>query len=239
MNLGGGLHSNAKTLYSVDFTTVCSRMRKGTPCAYCYVTKARERNFRAKALIDHIPYNGFVKKMTKDLIRKLNELGGIRLFAFADYVPEIRPDIEAFLSDCEQRGLRVKAITKRVDFVRRFASHPAISTVHVSIDSLRGTPNRSPISHKKARELREKYEKALVRAVVLDWRDVEKFGEADWVDILTLNHVTLPPQLGRTFHRFSRAEHAQLAKQFPGRVCCAGPTPTCAACDVKCGVRTL
>lgn len=235
-HLGGGLHRNSKTLYSFDTTTKCRRKREGRPCHYCYVNVGRDRNWNSKKVFEHTPYNGFVQTLARSMIQKLNALGGIRMFSYADYIPDHDEDVSLFLDDCSDVGLHAKAITKETDFISKYASHDAIMTIHVSVDSLPTGKYGSPISLAQAKDLRYKYPRVLTRAVVLDHEDLEEFGEDKHVDILTLNHEVLPSCEGRSFHLFSRKEVKQAGRDYPGRVCASGPKGKCPDCPVRCGV---
>ena len=224
----GGKHKNSKAKYSVDFTTLCTLTRQGKSCAYCYVASARRNGeYMAKTVIEYEPYNGFVKKMRPAVIKELNRVGGIRLFSFSDYTPEHRKDIRAFLDDCLEEKLDVKAITKSAEFIRIFQAHGALKLIHLSIDNL--ARGGSPITFALAKRYRKRYPKVLIRAVALDDVDLEYFGGEDWVDILTLNHCI------NGFHLFSRRELDQAYKKYPGRVCCK--TGVCSTCRVKCGLQ--
>lgn len=237
-SLGGGLHTNSKTGLSVDFTTLCGPARLGRPCVYCYVAVARANHCNAKEVIDHVPYNGFVRDFSPGRIASLNALGGLRLFSHADYLPELEDDVSRFLDDCTSMGLWAKAITKVEDFVKRFHAYQALRVIHVSVDNLKGSrTGRSPITHSWARRLRERYAKLLVRAVVLNYVDLDYFGACPWVDILTLNHVIVPKhvQRGHDFHLFTNKERQDIGKVFPGRVC--GVNHRCARCSLRCGVQ--
>lgn len=237
---GGGEHTNSKTIRSYDASTLCRRMREGNPCLYCYVNIARKYGFQAKKVIDYQPYNGFVQSYPQKLIDCLNALGGIRLFSYADYLPEHDKDISQLLDDCQARGLMAKAITKEEGFIARFHDHPAVSVIHVSIDSLKGSKaGRSPISNSRARALRNRYAKLLVRVVLLDWNDVIHYGSCDWADILTPNHKIIPNQRNRSFVLFSKAQRQQMGKDYPGRVCAASPSGKCKDCVVHCGAFSL
>ncbi len=225
---------NTKTIYSVDFSTICRRARGGNPCIYCYVYRGRLQGFPAKKLIDYAPYDGSVMKLTQKAVAMLNSIGGLRLFAFGDYQEDHDDDIAAMLSDASERRLKVKVITKETLFVTKYHDHPAISVIHLSVDSLAGNRcGRSPIGLDRAKRFREDYEKVLIRAVILNWDDIGKLEPHS--DILTLNHKILPAQRGRTFHMFSKAERTQVARRFPGRVCAASGKGKCRECFVKCG----
>jgi hypothetical protein len=219
-------HNNSKTIRSFDTTTVCPRQARGEGCPYCYVAAARRAGCRAKARVAHIPYDGWVGRLWPATVERLRRCGGIRMFAFGDYVPAHRGDVRRFLGDCAIRGLPAKAVTKETLFVRHFHDECAdvLSAVHVSIDGLGGAGSR--IGHAAARRLRDRYRRVLVRAVCLTMADVDRFGALDWVDVLTLNHGP------NGFHRFTAGERLAIRGRYGDRLCCAGGV--CAACSVRC-----
>lgn len=223
------LRDNGKTLRSFDVTTVCARARAGNPCPYCYVETARKHGFRPKSVVDYTPYDGWVMTLKQDTIDRLNAMGGCRMFSFADYEPSFRADCRRFLGDCCLRGLSAKTVTKVPLFVAHHHDNPAISVIHLSVDSLK--KGGSQVRHETAIRMRERYRKVLVRAVCLSREDLEHFGTCGWVDILTLNHG----QNG--FHQFSQAERDEAARQYGGRLCCADKV--CEKCSVRCGVDKI
>lgn len=225
----GGKHSNSKTGLSFDTTTICPLTRAGKPCAYCYVnTERKNGGYLKKGESEFDRYDGWVLRLRQETVDSLNMVGGVRMFGFGDYVVKHRREVEKFLNDCDLRDLKAKAITKQTAFVEHFHDHPMVTTVHCSIDNLKGSIGRSPITHPKAKQLRELYDKVKVRSVVLNDEDLEYFGQQAWVDILTFNHVI------NGFKLFSRAEIKAAAERFPGRVCCAADS--CATCQTKCGL---
>jgi hypothetical protein len=192
------------------------------------VTDARRRGFNAKEECDHQSYDGFVMRFSEAVVAELNMMGGIRIFSFGDYMPELDDDIEGCLDDCWRKGLSAKAITKQPSFIERFHYHPALRVINISVDNLAGDIGRSPITHTHAQKLREKWPKVLVRCVALTQDDLEFFGGCPWIDVITLNHVNRRP-----YHHFSREEVAKAEKLYPGRVCCE--TGKCSTCSVRCG----
>lgn len=225
----GGKHHNAKTGLSYDLSTVCPLTRAGKPCAYCYVNTQRVNGgYLKKGESKYDPYDGWVLRLRQETVDRLNRVGGIRMFSFADYFPEYRKDVVRFLSDCDMRGLGAKAITKQLTFVKHFHDNPVITTIHLSIDNLKGKIGRSPISHPVAKQSRQLYDKVKVRAVILCDEDLEYFGAQKWVDILTFNHGC------NGFRMFTKKEIKAAAKRFPNRVCCV--TGTCIGCKTKCGL---
>ena len=223
----GCRHCNAKTIISFDTTTVCAKARRGHPCIYCYVASSRNEGFRAKSVITDDKYDGWVKRLRPETMVRLEAVGGLRMFAFGDYLSKHKKEVRAFLEDCQDIMMPVKVITKVVAFVRDWVDHPAISVLNVSIDSLK-KGGRSPISLEVARKLRKNYRKVKIRAVILSDEDVKFYGSKKYIDVLTLNH-------GRNaFKSFSHAELEKVATKYPGRVCCI--QPTCEGCKVRCGL---
>ena len=225
----GGKHKNMKTGLSFDVTTICPLTRAGRPCSYCYVNTHRKMgDAHSKGRSKYDRYDGFVLRLKKSTIDQLNEVGGIRMFSFGDYFSEHRDDVERFLLDCDLRRLYAKTITKQLKFVHVFHDNPRISTIHISVDNLKGNIGRSPINHPTAKRTRDKYKKVRVRAVILSEEDLNYFEKQSWVDILTLNHGI------NGFHNFTAADRSRIAKQYPGRVCCAGHV--CRNCEIMCGL---
>lgn len=234
------LHRNSKTGLSCDFTTICRRTRAGAPCFYCYVACGRAAGRYAKKVVDYAPYDGFALRMRAATIKRMNAVGGLRLFSFADYLTQHDKDISALLDDASSVGLKIKAITKETDFIKRYHDHPAIAVIHASIDLVKGKKEgRSPITHSEARRLRSRYAKVLIRAVAIDWDDVRELARKDIADIVTLNHAVFPKSHGKTFHLFSHEERRVLSSMFPGRVCASGKSGHCRDCPVHCGVPHL
>jgi hypothetical protein len=227
MNCTGCKHSNAKTHLSFDTTTMCVKKRRGTPCLYCYVEHSRDHGYNAKRYIEKDTYDGWVQRLRPQTIKRLNKMGGIRTFAFGDYLKTHEKEIRKFLDDCQLCRLKVKVITKIVKFVYDFHDHPAIGIINLSVDNLSNTNKRSPISLELARDLRVNYFKCAIRAVVLNDVDLEYFGADEDIDVITLNHG----QNG--FKQFSKKEVKAAVKKYPTRVCCE--FDTCDGCKTLCG----
>lgn len=211
------LGANIKTYRSLDFSTNCPKRRANNPCSYCYVETARKRDFRAKTVVDYIPYNGEISRLTKASVEKLNQCGGLRIFSFGDYFPEMDDDLFSAIKDATASGLALKAITKQVDFVYKF--HQYMRVINISVDSL-----DQGVDHGLAKELRKSYSNVLIRAAIMSDKDIE---ELSWVDIYTFNHAH------NGFKFYSQKQVALLAKKFPGKVCCE--TGRCHNCVIKCG----
>jgi len=225
------ISENQKTIRSFDTTTRCKRVREGNPCAYCYVVSARNIGCRGKIEADYLPYTGEVLRMGKDLVKKLNKVGGIRVFSFGDYMPEHAEDIKRFLDDCSKRKLHVKVITKETSFIRDFHNHPAIKVIHLSVDGLQGDIGRSPITLRNAQKYRAKYEKVLIRAVCLNDSEIDTFGRKPTVDIITLNHGK-KLSVANTYYKHE--DVVKTAVKFPDKVCCA--SKNCENCKIRCGL---
>ena len=219
------IQKNSKTLTSCDFTTDCPKRREGKACKYCYVESAREAGYNAKRIESECSYNHDVLGFTAKRIESLNAAGGIRLFSFGDYMVEHKALVQAFLDDCHSVGLRVKAITKQPLFVETFGNHPAIAVIHVSVDTC-----GDGVPHDVALDLRERFEKVLIRAAIMQDSDVETLG---FVDILTFNHARGLKKYG--FKLYKKAHVAAWAERFPKKVCCQ--TGSCATCPILCGQK--
>jgi hypothetical protein len=191
----------------------------------CYVEVARNMNFNAKKVIEHEPYKGELLKYKKDKIDTLNKMGGLRLFSFGDYMPEHDDDIKRFLDDAAKIGLKIKAITKVPEFVEKFANHPAMNIINVSIDTV-----GHGVDHATAKALKAKYKNVVIRTVIMKPEDLKHEIMAD-VDVYTFNHGRGLKKYG--YKKYGKKEVADLAKEIPGKVCCA--TGKCASCDVRCG----
>lgn len=218
--------NNTKTYRSFDTSTICPRREEGNSCPYCYVENERVHgSMYGKREIKEIPYDGMVMRMSPNTIEKLNAMGGMRMFAFSDYIPKHAAWVRQFLDECEFRGLGTKVITKVPLFIRHFHDHPAINVIHASVDSI-----GYGIPYARAKRDREQFAKVRVRAVCLNPEDLEWFGRQEWVDILTLNHGF--GKGNNRYHRFTPEERERAAIAYGTRLCCQ--THVCATCHVKC-----
>ena len=136
---------------------------------------------------------------------------------------EHRAEILRILNDCESVGLRVKVITKVIEFVKEFHNHPAVRVIHLSTDAV-----GDGVDWNIAKQLRKKYSKVLIRAAIMRPDDVKTL---EFADIFTFNHALGLKSLG--YKKFSRADVADYAGKFPAKVCCQ--TGSCFTCPVKCG----
>ena len=219
------ISSNSKTIQSVDFTTDCPKRRNGNACKYCYVEDAREMGFNAKKVINYTKYNNEVLKFSEKKIEKLNAIGGLRLFSFGDYMPEHYNDVKQLLDDALIKNLKIKAITKVPEFVIKFANHPAISVIHVSVDNV-----EDGMDIEVAKLLKVVYSKVKIRTVVMRDEDIEA---VKFADVFTFNHAKmLKKKYG--YKKYNKVEVAEWNEKLNGRVCCS--TGTCATCNLKCSV---
>ena len=218
------VHSNTKTIETVDFTTDCPKRRAGKPCKYCYVEVARRKGFNAKKVYNYLKYNNEVKRYSNERIQLLNSAGGTRLFSFGDYMPEHDTDIQAFLDDCQSRGLKVKVITKQPDFIHKFHNHPAIVVINVSIDNV-----GDGIDWALAKTLKAAYSKVKIRCAIMKDEDIQVMAESD---VFTFNHATGGKKYG--WKKYSKEEINQWNEKLGGRVCCTTKNG-CRGCSLKCG----
>jgi hypothetical protein len=211
--------TNGKTYRSLDISTNCPKRQAGKPCSYCYVESSRQGGFRAKEVHDRINYDHDILRLKADTIKRLNSMGGLRLFSFGDYLPWMDDTLKEIFADAKKMGLKLKAITKVPEFVEKFNEY--IDIINVSVDNL-----GEGMDIETAKALRDKYANVKVRAAIMSHEDLKALS---WVDILTLNHAK------NDYHLFTPTEKAQIIKDYPGKVCCE--TNKCETCKVKCGTE--
>lgn len=212
---------NSKTYKSLDLTTICPNLEQGNPCPYCYVQSARKTDFRAKQMADRLPYRGEILHLQPQTIKRLNRVGGLRLFSFGDYKPWMDNDLFKIIHDAARVGLKLKAITKQIAFVEKFA--PYLHIVNISVDNIGyGVP------HITARRLREKFSNVLIRCTVLQDEDLRVLA---FSDIFTFNHAR------NGFKFYPKELRQKFNKLLRGRVC--GATGTCKDCLLKCGENLI
>jgi len=209
------LTKNYKTFRSLDLSTKCIRIKNGHPCEYCYVQRARKIGYRAKTEYDRIPYGNDILRLKTKTVLQLNKIGGLRLFAFGDYEPWMKPHIIKIIDNAERKGLLLKAITKQLNFLE-FCDK--IFT-NYSMDFVHGFPSFPCFEHPNL-----KY-----RVMVRNEDEVKQiYKEAD---ILTPYHG---PKINENYRpkeaKLSSIEHAR------NKTCCI--VPQCIDCTVKCG-RTI
>ena len=215
------------------------------PCSYCYVeqnrrnavilhnegaAKSRVDYEKVKTMITAIPYTDYLLKrntkgknkgeyvFTDEMVKEANQRGGLRMFSFSDYIKSAhRVQIELLLEQAKLRGLSIKAITKRPEFVEDFA-HTGI-TINVSIDN-EGTG----MDHAIAYRLAKKYSNVHVRTVAKNPADFVKLGKDSKIGIITLFHgdkANTPPGYESMSYK-STAVKEIIAKEpnLRNRTCC-------------------
>lgn len=199
---------NPKTFYSFD-PSLCPKKAQGNPCPYCYTLSS---SFKMPAVI--LPYSitREIQRISQRMIDKLNSTGGIRIFSRGDYDgrPETDTQIELFLSDCREKGLRTKAITKNVSFIDRHHDNPGLMTINLSIDRFETVPFEIATAY------REKYNKVTLRMVILNDSDMEiadRIGNC----LLTFGHGNAC-YTSQGFKAYTKEEKIRLAGNLP--TCC-------------------
>lgn len=136
------LHSNQKTIMSIDISTNCPFKQAGFPCVYCYVEQPRTKKKLGrkmlqspKKVLDSYQYvPDMITGMPKELIEFHNSRGGLRMFSSGDYSVDVdRKTIGDILSAAESVGLTIKAITKQKEFVEDFGDRPNLN-INISTD---------------------------------------------------------------------------------------------------------
>jgi len=215
------IRNNRKTILSFDTHSNCKRN-----CPYCYVRAGQRRGgFTAVKKVSQYTYDHDLLRMKGRKQVKAIQKTGLRLFSFADYRKKDQNMVKNVLGDCRELGLTAKAITKSFEFVRDFGDHPVIEIINLSVDSL---------MTQRELNLREsyqsKYDKVLLRCVILqDW-DVPKFLDMN-VDIFTFNHG-----INGYFNYGSYKSHRNRVINYYGiRNETCGLTNTCLDCELQCG----
>ncbi|WP_069590614.1 hypothetical protein [Neomoorella thermoacetica] len=130
-------------------------------------------------------------------------------------------DLFNIIHDADCVGLKLKAITKQVAFVEKFA--PYLHIVNVSVDNV-----GYGIPHKVAQRLRNKFANVLIRCVVLKDEDIKALA---FSDIFTFNHAR------NSFKFYPKELRQKFNHVLGGRVC--GATGTCKDCSLKCGEQLI
>jgi len=214
------LTENSKTIRSIDITTICPKALANNPCPYCYVQNAREVNFRAKAICTRTEYTNDILRLRRKTIDKLNRIGGLRLFAFGDYDNSEYSDklLEQIIGDARKKGLKLKAITRVISFVYKYADK--VDTINLSIDSI-----GHGIKLEKATELKRRFKNVFIRTIALNEQDLENWLKNEHVDVITLYH-------GRK-RKYGDIEFRALRrKDIKDNRICSGK---CIQCNLKCG----
>jgi hypothetical protein len=199
---------------SQQFLTDFAKARKAKnweQCSYCYVKGAREKYQNAKGFSLAKPvysdsdYNGEILHFHQGTIDNLNSIGGIRLFSHSDYKPRHKEKLKRILDDCAKVGLKVKAITKQVQFVADFINHPAINLIHLSIDNV-----GSGVNQDVAKKLKAKFpNKIRIRAVIVKIEDLLEPIMND-VDIFTFYHGASKLLKAQGYQNFSGTDRFNI-----------------------------
>jgi hypothetical protein len=208
------------------------------PCKYCYVEEARAEAIRfhregkslqqvlgakAKPVVQSVPYVDKILDYTDAEIAEFNKRGGVRMFSFSDYVREFnRAEVSTFLAHCKQRGLSVKAITKRPEFVEDFADTGII--INLSIDyQAKGGP---AVDWDVAIALSKKYPNVKIRTVARNPKELEWFLTTDEikVDVVTpfhgKNHGEFVDMSGNSVGAKKVRALVEERPEYAERICC-------------------
>jgi hypothetical protein len=187
-------HQNGKTGNSIDFSTSCAKRGCGAgACAYCYVENAR---VLAKAFgqssqpklegIENV-YRDEVLRMPKNLIEAYNMDGGLRMFSFGDFRPNVDDDgVARLLADAQKRGLYIKAITKEIELIKRFGKHPNLRA-NLSVDNVPREVSHS-FTLDEAIAVKKEYPNVRLRVVALSLDEAKMFAANKEVDVITMYH---------------------------------------------------
>jgi hypothetical protein len=120
---------NKKVLISIDLDSNCPFRKGGRPCLYCYVEQPRsqvalgEEGAQKKNIVSAYSYDGQIRTMDKETIDFFNnQLGGMRVFSFSDFTPEIQGMMDEIVADAQDVGLRLRVITKQKSMLDRYVN---------------------------------------------------------------------------------------------------------------------
>ena len=214
-----------------------------------------------KLKVEH-PYNGELMDMPEEVIRELNKDGGIRMFSFGDFRPGIdEKNVERLLADAQKRGLKVKTITKELEYIEKYHNHPNQFFINLSIDYLPKEMSNAVPYEQAVKAVQDK-PKVGLRVVALNRKQALKALDDPNIEVITLYHgytgkelweiikVQNPDLIKRvgkkavmkevnSWQDLAGPKHEKfrkmLQKKVPGRVCCVGKS--CAKCPKsKCGI---
>jgi hypothetical protein len=259
------IHPNAKTGLSIDFSTSCpARDGPNGACTYCYVEHPRTQKMLGqgipmspKSIVDN-QYRNELLKMSPDLVKEVNKDGGIRMFSFGDYRPEVDfHNVEGVLSDASRKGIGVKAITKVKQFVDDWADHPNL-TVNISTDLVPRTMSNAP-TIEEALQWKADRPNVKIRSVALNEQQAASLASDPRVDVVTLYHGPVgdklfqivkaqnPKLVARVGEEAIKKELAtwqnmppnskiakNLQQEAKGKICCTGGK--CSKDPTKCGL---
>lgn len=212
------IDNNTKTFKSIDFSTVCPKLKKGTPCEYCYVNINRQSNTWVKKKIVFMrEYTDQVINLPEKSIERLNSMGGLRIFSFSDYEPWMDENLRRLIGEAKSRNLKLKAITKQKEFIDKYKDDVFIN---ISIDNVYPKP---------VWVWGYKHKNVKIRMMIRNGEEAEKWAQDSRISVLTPYH-------GKKINNNYRPKEAMEAciKLAPEKTCCK--THKCETCDVKCGV---
>jgi len=172
-----------------------------------------------------------------------------------DYRPGIdNVNVNNALADARARGLFIKAITKEQRFIDDWANHPNLR-VNISVDALPRNMSNAP-TVEEALQWAGGRANVKVRAVALNDKQAEMFGNDPRIDVVTLYHgITDTDKLMRLISKqnpklldalgedalrkeistwgFNKGYKNRIEGKYPDKVCCQ--SGKCGGDRTKCG----
>lgn len=214
------IHYNNKTGLSLDFSTSCPKRGYGGcgsgACAYCYVEHERilkgqgETGAKAKNMVEN-DYEDEILRMPAELVTNLNRDGGLRMFSFGDFRPDIDDaNVARALEDAKKRGLYIKAITKEPELIRRFGDHPNFRA-NLSIDYIKRDASNA-FTVEDAMAIKAGRPNIKIRGVALNRDQAERMAADPRIDVITLYHG----KTGDSLLKIVMDQNPKLADKFGG-----------------------
>lgn len=113
----GFLATNTKTIASGDFTTFCPQMYFNDGCWYCYRRAALTSGVNNKLTAETVWYAGEILQLRQADIDRLNQVGGLRIQSFGDWMTQYSTMLADMLIDAEKVGLQIKIVTKEPSMI--------------------------------------------------------------------------------------------------------------------------
>ena len=200
----------------------------------------------SKQLYGNQEYQGELldeKEWPNSRIEDFNKMGGVRLYAFADYSDTAWEDeqLARIFNDADLRGLKIKAITKQPSFVEKWSDRTSVT--NLSVDSLRSYglhSNALPLN--VAIEYKKKHPNVRIRTVAFNPEEVVMYTNNDQVDVVTLYHgptKDLKDKMKIVNMKTGTKEWDQimalLSDEQKAKLCCV--TGKCPTCDLHCSEK--
>jgi hypothetical protein len=109
-----------KTIGAINTNVACPMFVVGNSACWlnaCYLTQMA-RGAGGLNYYEHAIYTGELLQLSDHVVKRLNEMGGLRINGLGDFTPMQEAQIRDIVRDAKERGLQLKLITKQADSIR-------------------------------------------------------------------------------------------------------------------------